>query len=414
MKSHNIESGLLSVFRLFTAIRLALALVGIGLGIAGIGPPGEIYEPSSWFSLVESGLLLAYLSWSWSQQRLGKWYFPIALGVATLGPVLATIPTTLFFTPSAISLAQRLAGQWQTVLILLAPLILISWRYSFRIVVGYTMALVLLDFVSAFILPVSWTSLVRVLFLVALFRTLFYLLIGYAIHRLAAELREQNASLEQANRRLSNYALMTEQLSVSRERNRLARELHDTLAHTLSGMAVQLEAVETLWDSQPDQALQTIQTIHYQTRQGLGETRRAIQALRASPLEDFGLAMAIENLGRGLAERTGAEVSLDLQPIQVELTHEVEQSLYRVTEEALRNVEQHARATVVHLSLTETDGRICLSVEDDGGGFDPEMPAPEDRFGLLGMQERADAVGGILAVDSGVSHGTRLRFTLEV
>jgi signal transduction histidine kinase len=239
-------------------------------------------------------------------------------------------------------------------------------------------------------------------------------LIGFAIHRLAEELRQQNLRLETANRRLSNYALVTEQLAVSRERNRLARELHDTLAHTMSGQAVQLEAVQTLWDRDHLQAQETLKTALEQTRQGLNETRRAIQALRATPLEDLGFIMAVEQMACAAAERVGFKLDLDLPDAPVELAPEIEHTLYRVAEESLRNIEQHAGAGEVKLSLRTAPGWVFLEIQDTGIGFDTQVLPAEDRFGLLGMKERAVAVGGSLDVHSQPGRGTVIRCTLEV
>src|SRR5689334_14420819 len=103
--------------------------------------------------------------------------------------------------------------------------------------------------------------------------------------------REQRAALADANRKLAQYAAATEQLAISQERNRLARELHDTLAHSISGAAVQLEAVQALWDVQPGEARQMLDQALEVTQNGLTEARRALHSLRASPLEDLGLAL---------------------------------------------------------------------------------------------------------------------------
>jgi signal transduction histidine kinase len=415
MKTNAIDQGLLAVFRLFTLFRLVFAALGIGMEFAGLRA-GEL-QLFSWLSLLEASLLLAYLSWPWARRQLGEAYLPIALAAATLGPMLVNLFTGAMFVPADVRGARTLVTQWQSFIVLLAPLILISWRYSFGTVIAYSLGLVLLDLAPIILLPYPpfpVLPILPILFVSAIFRAAVYLLIGYAIHRLGKELRQQNLNLEQANRRLSNYALMTEQLAVSRERNRLAHELHDTVAHTLSGLAVQLEAAQTLWDTQPAQAQQTLQSALAHTRHGLSETRRAIQALRASPLEDLGLCMALEQLARGVAERDGVQLILDLPETLPQLSPDAEHSLYRIAEEALRNIEQHASAKKIEVSLRFQDGRVGLQVRDDGAGFDPGLPVPEDRFGILGMQERAQAVGGQLQVESLPGQGTCVQLWMEV
>ena len=412
MKTKVVDAGLLAVFRLFTAIRLVLASGGMLLGILGVFQ-GH-FQSVSWFNVLESSLLLLYLSWKWAQSRLGRWYLPVALTAATLGPIIGALPIANANLPTEINIARSMLSQWQLVIVLLLPLILISWQYSLSAAVGYTLILVILDYVVMVVLPIPSIILIPLALSISLFRTLFFLLIGYTIHRLAQELRQQNASLEQANRRLASFALTTEQLAISRERNRLARELHDTQAHTLSGLAVQLEATQALWEAQPDRAQHTIQEALSQTRQGLSDTRRAIQALRASPLEDLGLSMALEQLARNLADREGLQINLDLPAAVPELPAEVEHSFYRVAEEALRNVGQHAGAKTVCLALQQLANQIGLLVSDDGAGFDPEEPLAEDRFGLLGMQERAQSVGGRLQVQSQPGKGTTVQFWVEV
>jgi signal transduction histidine kinase len=238
-------------------------------------------------------------------------------------------------------------------------------------------------------------------------------LIGYAVARLADEQRKQNSRLEEANRQLASYASTLEQLTISRERNRLARELHDTLAHTLSGLAVQLEAVEALWDAEPEKSHHILQDSLSQTRSGLKEARRAIQALRAAPLEDLGLRLALEALAQSEADRRGLALDLQLPDRLPELRPEVEHGIYRITEEALRNAAQHAQASKLAVRVSEKNGRLELLIQDNGRGFDPAQPPPADRFGLRGMQERAAAIGGQIKLTSQPGAGTSIILWVE-
>jgi signal transduction histidine kinase len=226
-------------------------------------------------------------------------------------------------------------------------------------------------------------------------------------------LKNQNQQLAGANRRLASYATTLEQLATSRERNRLAREFHDTVAHTLSAVAVQLEAVHALLKDEPEQASAMLDQSLAVTRSGLNETRRAILSLRAAPLEDLGLRMALENLARSNAERYGWSLHLDLSGRLDNLSLEAEHSIYRMAEEGLRNAGLHAQARNVTLKLTRPNGKVEFIIQDDGQGFNYLPEDAEDHFGLRGMQERATAIGGALYVESQPGHGTRLDFVLE-
>jgi signal transduction histidine kinase len=222
--------------------------------------------------------------------------------------------------------------------------------------------------------------------------------------------------LARANAQLTHYATTLEQLATSRERNRLARELHDTLAHTLSGMAVQLEAAKTLWDMDPAQARDMLDQSLTATRSGLTETRRALQALRAAPLEDLGLVLAVCTLAESVAAQTGATLTWQgPDAARVEnLSPDVEQCVYRVAQEALENVARHAGAKHLTVQLTQDKGRLTLQISDDGRGFDlSKASANNHHLGLTGMRERAEMIGGILHVESRLGNGTTIRLMVE-
>ena len=413
MKPREVNPGLLAIFRLFTAIRLVLGLLALVVIEVGLGPLGQTRLPTHWMGLGEAVFTLVYLSLPGLPKKLGKLYLPIALAASTVGPIFST---SLAIDPgTSLELGQaRLAmGQWQLVILLLVPLILISWQYGFKAVVFYTLAMAIFDILPAVFLFDQDKVRLYLGISIFIFRTLFYCLIGYAIARLADEQRKQNARLEEANRQLASYASTLEQLTISRERNRLARELHDTLAHTLSGLAVQLEAVEALWEAEPGKSRRMLQDSLGHTRSGLKEARRAIQALRATPLEDLGLNLALEGLARSEAERTGMTLELQLPDVSPKLRPEVEHGLYRIAEEALRNASQHAKASKLVVRMSQKDGKLELLVQDDGRGFDPSQPPPADRFGLRGIQERAAAIGGQIRLDSQLGKGTSITLSLE-
>jgi len=219
--------------------------------------------------------------------------------------------------------------------------------------------------------------------------------------------RAQRSDLSAANARLAQYAAALEQLTVSRERNRLARELHDVLAHTLSGVAVELEAVRALWSTDPERAQDMLGHSLQATREGLTETRRALQELRASPLEDLGLALAVRSLAESAAGRAGMALDLHITEPLADYPAAIQQAVYRVTQEALANVTAHSGARTVTLALDGSPHHLRLEIRDDGRGFDPAA-LNDDQYGLRGMRERVEMIGGRFSVDSAPGQGTRI------
>jgi len=166
------------------------------------------------------------------------------------------------------------------------------------------------------------------------------------------------------------------------ERTRLAREIHDTIAQSLTAIALQIEA------GQSEEALRV-------TRATLEEARRSVMNLREGPLAGKPLAQALALLVREFTSHSGIRVSL--QASDCELPLSVEAELYRIAQQALANVSAHAKAKRVSVSLRCTKTAATLTVEDDGIGFDPRR-IPEDRHGIRGMRERARLAGGTLRI----------------
>ncbi len=205
------------------------------------------------------------------------------------------------------------------------------------------------------------------------------------------------------------------------ERNRLAREIHDTIAQDLSAIAFQLEAAEALLaqGAEPERVQRSVTAALDLARKGLDEARRSVLDLRAAPLEGRTLPAALEalvaevNLQSGSAPIITFEAGAD--PIAVSLPPAVEVGLYRIAQEALQNAVRHADAAHVHLRLEVATGEVRLMIEDDGKGFSIEdasgKPAAS-RFGLVGMRERARLLGGSFQIESSAGAGTRV--TAEV
>ena len=411
MRYKNLEPGLLDIFRWLVGARLAFLL----LGFAGTLLP---FEPRvlryPLLGIVESVFLLVYLSWPWLRDRLGAVYLPLALLVASCSPIVAQAVTAALRLRQGVPAASATQDAWQLILVLFVPLILVSWQYNLLSVAVSCASTAVLDLVLYLLLAyaggVRYAEVLGLVFV----RSLLFALVGFVVVRLVRAQRDQRQALARANAQLARYATTLEQLATSRERNRLARELHDTLAHTLSGVAVQLEAARALWNGDPEGAQDMVIRSLAATRDGLREARRAIQSLRASPLQDLGLSLAVRNLAASAAARAGLSLSLQVPDLLGDLTPVVEQGVYRIAGEALENVVRHAAARQVTVRLECDDGRLMLTVADDGSGFDANKPVAEDRYGLRGMRERAGMIGGAFDVESRPGVGTTVRLAVEV
>ena len=200
------------------------------------------------------------------------------------------------------------------------------------------------------------------------------------------------------------------------ERNRLAREIHDTLAQSLAALTMQLEVVDARAAAQGDRRLTAAATRSLElARSALEEARRSVLDLRAAPLEGRTLMQALERLARNVPAGGGA---LDIQVTADGLTDEAEElpaavavGLYRIAEQAVANIARHAGARHATIRLEREAGTVRLRVEDDGAGFDPAA-VPAGRFGLIGMSERARLLGGTLRLESSPGRGTVVDVTI--
>jgi two-component system NarL family sensor kinase len=214
----------------------------------------------------------------------------------------------------------------------------------------------------------------------------------------------------------TRLAATSAQLAAVEERNRLAREIHDTLAQSLAAISMQLETADALAERKGDARLAgTVRRALALTRSTLEEARRSVMDLRAAPLEGRTLLEALRALGDELRDATGAPLALEVtgEGDARDLPPAVEVGLYRIAREALANVARHASATSVTVQLRREAGRIRMRVSDNGTGFD-SANVPAGRFGLVGMRERARLLGGRLHVESAPGEGTVIAVEVPV
>jgi signal transduction histidine kinase len=408
-----LDLGVLPTFRLFIGMQLILSALGvIGHWLASFRAGSEIVTLTL-FSILELGLLVIYLSIPGLQRSLKSFYLPLGIVWAAAGPILDPYLELHLAGNSAPQILTELV-LWRQIILLLTPLIVTSWQYGVRQMGLFCIvtAAVNIGLLSLTLGPQEMIA--RSLLGVVLTETVIFFLVGHMILNMMAVQRDQRQRLTQANKRLAQYASTLEQLTISRERNRLAREMHDVLAHTLSGVAVELEGVRAMLRRDPEQSEVLVSHSLQAVREGLTETRRALQELRARPLEDLGLGLALQALAASFAGRDNLQIDLDIAPDLGDYPAEVQQCVYRIAQEALANVASHAQARSVRLGLHREADQLRLVVRDDGCGFDPDTPAGDRQFGLLGMRERAEMVGGKLSIKSETDKGTQISFCMEV
>jgi PAS domain S-box-containing protein len=208
------------------------------------------------------------------------------------------------------------------------------------------------------------------------------------------------------------------ELAVLEERNRMAREIHDSLAQGLTAIIWQLNAAEKAVERGGEQALQSLNRVRNLARDGLQEARRSVWDLRAGPLEGRTLSEALEQEVKSAAGAGDVETSFVVSGIERVLPAGVEAVLLRICQEALTNVLKYAKATRMTATLAFDQSQVRLAVRDDGIGFDPELPIRRDRdsggFGLINMRERARLLGGELTVQSELGKGTLVEVALSL
>jgi signal transduction histidine kinase len=413
------EDNLLTIFRIATISRFVIALIVYLVLSTTIGEQ----NPGRLLAVMDALLLAVYLSTDLLRRLLGDRYLPIALLWAAITPLLTSLYTMYFFYSTPISVLRQepieqvanfvvLSNIAQTLAILLIPLVIVSWRYARRSVILFCVGTSVLDSVLIILfIPLDRANLAVALSSIV-FRLVILLLVGLMVNLLVTVQRTQAHALRDANARLRDYAATREQLITSQERNRLARELHDTLAHTLAAATVQLEAVQVIWETQPERARQLVEESAVTMRGGLQDTRRALQALRAEPLESVGFVASIQLLAESIQARYKVNTTIETADDVIWLTHEQEHVVYRVAQEALLNSAQHAHAQQIRINIEETGGALRLTIRDDGIGFDPGEIDTDAHFGIQGMRERAAMIGAELNVSSQAGQGTKIEIVL--
>jgi signal transduction histidine kinase len=243
----------------------------------------------------------------------------------------------------------------------------------------------------------SWWNLRHTIWLLAITGGILLAVMAWVVV-LGRRLKEQMAVIRQ---KLRNSAVLE-------ERNRIARELHDTLEQELAGITMQLDLAVDCFQQAPVVAQHALETARSMSRHSMIEARRSVWDLRCQLLEDGDLISALTHVVEPLVPRGQAKVEVKIEGSPVRLPGPVEMNLLRIAQEAVANAMKHGRAQQVSIELHYAPTSVFLTVRDDGQGFMANQASPAGHFGLLDMRERALSMGSQLKVESERGRGTRL------
>jgi signal transduction histidine kinase len=402
---------LLQIFRYFTGLAMVYFAVTVIFTAIQTGEGDSLTQVQAYLNFGTNLIQLVYLSVGWFRLKLRKLYLPIALVNATVVPIFSNL---IYLADPRESIWTIITRSWLILPILLVPIVLIAWQYKFRYVI---FIVIFSTYVELFVLipHVSKVNIDAFLILGGpLIRAFAIGTVGLIVNRLVAVQHAQRRELILANIRLSEYTQTLEKLAISRERNRIARELHDTLAHTLSGQAVNLEAIKMMIPQDQQEVHRMLDHSLENTRAGLGETRRALKALRSQRLDDVGLPMAIRELVSEARSRGEFNLALTMPDTIPAITSDYEQGIFRIIQESLQNITRHASAKNVEIVIEQLDQHLLLTISDDGVGFDVSTIDVSSTLGLRGIIERTELMGGDFSILSNEKEGTTIRLSIPL
>jgi signal transduction histidine kinase len=239
---------------------------------------------------------------------------------------------------------------------------------------------------------------------------LVFLFLQLLVDAILAE-RKGQEDLAEANIRLRQYALRVEELATVQERNRIARDIHDSLGHSLTVFNIHLGAVLRLLHTDLPEAEALLLEVKQLGSQALQEVRQSVGLLRADPLQDRSLPEAVSNFVKEFQKTTSIVPAFAyeiVEPLETELKF----TIYRLVQESLTNIYKHAAATAVEISIVQTEKEIQVMVGDNGKGFD--LHQNPSGFGLQGMQERTLAAGGRLNINTAPDRGCQIQATFPL
>jgi signal transduction histidine kinase len=243
-------------------------------------------------------------------------------------------------------------------------------------------------------------------YLIAVVFVILFTLIAVREHEARDKVEQLAVELQEANRQLRAYAAQAGELAALKERNRMAREIHDGLGHYLTAINMQIEAGRAVLERDRALGLDAISKAQGLAQEGLSEVRRSVATLRTSPLENRPLSEAVRDLVDE-CQAAGLDVRYEVRGEARPLTPQSDLALYRAAQEGLTNLRKHAGASRAEVCLDFGDpSAVCLAVRDDGVG----AADTDSGFGLVGIRERVHLLGGVLRIETAPGEG----FVLEV
>lgn len=235
----------------------------------------------------------------------------------------------------------------------------------------------------------------------------------YGIIRTSRERAKLITKLEAAQKELELARQRDAELATLQERERLARDLHDSLGHALVAISVQLEAIQRLYKVDSEQASKQVDELKNLTRASMDDLRRSLAGLRAPGLGERRLSDALQALSVDTGQRAHLEIKCHITEGANQLSPTHAETLWRVAQEALANIEHHADAHTVQLQLDIESDAALLSIQDDGRGLPPDAEKQTGHYGLRGMRERVEGLGGTLTL-TGNDNGSRVDVKLPI
>ncbi|AUT02405.1 two-component sensor histidine kinase [Nostoc sp. CENA543] len=221
--------------------------------------------------------------------------------------------------------------------------------------------------------------------------------------------RQSREDLAIANEKLRQYALRIENQATLEERNRIAREIHDSLGHSLTALNLQLETALKLYQANPDKAYSFLSKAKELGSKALQDVRQSVSTMRSQPLQDKTLAEAINNLAEDFQKTNNIILNCQID-IEYAFASEFNTAIYRIIQESLTNISKHANATEVNINAAIHRGSLYITIQDNGRGFDLEQNTTG--FGLQSMRDRALSLGGQFTINSAFGCGCQI--TVEI
>lgn len=217
--------------------------------------------------------------------------------------------------------------------------------------------------------------------------------------------RQIRQRLANANEQLKEYSQKIEELATVQERNRIARDIHDSLGHALTSLNIQMQTAVKLWEKEPIQAYSFLTQAHCLGKTAMQEVRKSISTLRNDTREEEPLEARIETLVDDYRKGTGLSICTNITRCG-SVTKPISKTIYRIVQESLTNIFKYAEATEVRIELKTTPEKLTLVVEDNGKGFNPKQK--RSGFGIKGMQERVEVVNGKFKLIAAPNKGCRI------